>query len=74
MAELGGLLTGLNIDPERRPWSWPGANQGAMMMAFRIDPFATTAEFKAEMDEYARHQRRLQQTADEFDLTPPWES
>lgn len=107
----GGLLTGLTIDPQRRRWSWPAANQGALMMAFRIDLFADPAEFKAQMDEYSRtvrtleplhgldashmpgaleferecswraegvpvgerHQKRLREAADTFDLTPPWE-
>ncbi len=106
----GGLLTGLTIDPQRRRWTWPEANQGALMLAFRIDLFADPAEFKAEMDVYARtvrtleplhgldeshmpgaleaererswriegvpigerHQQRLQETATEFSLTPPW--
>jgi L-2-hydroxycarboxylate dehydrogenase (NAD+) len=56
----GGLLAGLTIDPARRPWSRPDANQGAMMMAFRIDLFADPAAFKAEMDEYARTVRTLE--------------
>jgi LDH2 family malate/lactate/ureidoglycolate dehydrogenase len=107
----GGLLAGLTIDPEQRRWTWPQANQGALMMSFRIDLFADPEQFKAEMDAYSRtvrtleplhgleeshmpgalefereqtwrvegvpvgerHQKRLQEAADEFSLTPPWE-
>lgn len=107
----GGLLAGLTIDPAKRQWTWPEANQGALVLAFRIDLFADPAVFKAEMDEYVRavrelepqqgydashmpggieaereaawrvegvpvgerHQQRLQELADEFGLTPPWE-
>ena len=58
MAEIcqawGGLLTGLTIDPETRPWSYPAANQGALIIAARIDLFAEPADFKREMDEYVR--------------------
>lgn len=107
----GGLLAGLTIDPQQRRWSWDAANQGALMMAFRIDLFCEPTEFKAQMDEYARavralqplhgldashmpgalefdrdrswraegvpvgqrHQKRLQETADEFGIAPPWD-
>ena len=34
MAEVcqswGGLLAGLSIDPRKRPWTYPGADQGAL--------------------------------------------
>ena len=58
MAEIcqawGGLLTGLTMDPKTRPWTYSGANQGALIIAARIDLFAEPAEFKREMDEYVR--------------------
>ena len=56
----GGLLTGLRMDPAKTPWTWPEANQGALILAFRIDLFAEPAAFKAEMDEYVRAVRRLE--------------
>lgn len=55
----GGLLTGMPIDPSRADRRWPGANQGSMVMAMRIDLFIDPATFKAEMDEYARTVRSL---------------
>ena len=50
----GGLLSGLGIDPEKRPWKYAGAGQGALFMCFRIDLFRDTVRFKEEMDEYVR--------------------
>ncbi|MFH1571265.1 MAG: Ldh family oxidoreductase [Gemmatimonadota bacterium] len=55
----GGLLSGLSIDAARPRWTWPGANQGSLVFAFRIDLFMEPAAFKAEMDEYVRRVRRL---------------
>lgn len=55
----GGLLAGVPIDPARATRSWPGANQGSMVIAMRIDLFIEPAQFKAEMDEYARTVRTL---------------
>ncbi|MFA6107122.1 MAG: Ldh family oxidoreductase, partial [Candidatus Latescibacterota bacterium] len=56
----GGLLAGLRLNPEPPRWTWPGANQGAMVVAMRIDLFLDPAEFRQQMDEYARQVRRLQ--------------
>jgi len=56
----GGLLTGLTMDPERTPWTFGGANQGALVMTFRIDLFADPDAFKDEMDEYVRRVRQLE--------------
>lgn len=55
----GGLLAGVPIDPSRADRRWPGANQGSMVVAMRIDLFIDPATFKAEMDEYARRVRTL---------------
>lgn len=49
----GGLLSGLAIDPEKRPWSYQGANQGALIVAMRIDLFDDPARFKREVAAYA---------------------
>ncbi len=55
----GGLLSGLGIDPERRPWSFSGANQGGLFLAFRIDLFRNPRELRAEMDRYVQRVREL---------------
>lgn len=56
----GGLLAGLPIDPGRATRKFPGANQGAMVIAVRIDLFVTPEQFKREMDAYVRRVRSLQ--------------
>jgi LDH2 family malate/lactate/ureidoglycolate dehydrogenase len=55
----GGLLAGVPLDPSRAVRRWPGANQGSMVVAMRIDLFTDPAAFKAEMDAYARAVREL---------------
>lgn len=55
----GGFLAGVPLDPARAERAWPGANQGSMVVAMRIDLFTDPASFKAEMDEYARTVRSL---------------
>ncbi len=50
----GGLLSGLTIDPAQRPWAYPGANQGALVLAVRLDLFDEPARFRREMAAYAR--------------------
>lgn len=55
----GGVLAGVPLDPHRARRRWPGANQGAMVIAMRIDLFADPAQFRAEMDAYARAVRSL---------------
>ena len=56
----GGLLSGLRINPEPPKWTWPGANQGSLVIAFRIDLFTDPKTFKQEMDAYVRTVRELQ--------------
>lgn len=56
----GAMLAGVPLDPARAERSWPGANQGSMVIAFRIDLFADPADFRAEMDAYVRAVRTLQ--------------
>ena len=55
----GGLLSGLCIEAERRPWPFSGANQGGLFFAFRIDLFRDARELRAEMDQYVRRVRGL---------------
>lgn len=55
----GGFLAGVPVDPTRAQRVWPGANQGSLIIAFRIDLFAEPADFKREMDEYIRAVRQL---------------
>jgi len=55
----GGFLAGVPSHPERAHRMWPGANQGSMVIAFRIDCFADPDEFGREMDEYIRQVRAL---------------
>ena len=56
----GGLLAGVPIEPARAQRRYVGANQGSLVMAFRIDLFMPPAQFKEEMDEYVRRVRALQ--------------
>ena len=54
-----GLLAGYPMDPARHEKPFPGANQGSLVMTFRIDLFADPDQFKREMDDYARSVSRL---------------
>ena len=56
----GGLLSGMPLDADPPRWTFPGANQGSMVITFRIDLFIEPADFKREMDEYARRIRELE--------------
>lgn len=64
----GGFLAGVPLDPARATRSWQGANQGSLIIAFRIDLFMPPAQFKAEMDEYVAAVRQLA-PLDGFDET-----
>lgn len=55
----GGFLSGLGLDPAKRPWTWKGANQGALVICFRIDLFGDPGQFKKEVDDYAERIRLL---------------
>ena len=55
----GGLLAGLPADGARAEMSYPGANQGALVITFQIEMFLDPAQFKREMDEYVRTARTL---------------
>ena len=55
----GGLLTGLAADAERSPWKFAGANQGALLMTFRIDLFADPQQLKHELDRYVQKVHQL---------------
>ena len=54
----GGLLSGLSVEPPSDRL-FPGAYQGAMIVAIRVDLFADVAVFKREMDEYIQRIRQL---------------
>lgn len=51
---LGGFLCGVPVDPERAVRKWSGANQGSFIIVVDINRFLPIAQFKAEMDAYAR--------------------
>mgnify|MGYP001545080335 FL=1 len=55
----GGFLAGVPLDTARAKRTFSGANQGSLVMAFRIDLFADPAQFKHEVDEYVRAVRQL---------------
>lgn len=56
----GGFLAGVPLDPARAKRVWSGANQGSLVMAFRIDLFMEPQQFKQEMDDYVRAVKKLQ--------------
>lgn len=53
----GGLLTGVPLDASRAEREFSGANQGSLLIAFRISLFMPPEQFKREMDEYVRGAR-----------------
>ncbi|MEX1018280.1 MAG: Ldh family oxidoreductase [Litorilinea sp.] len=55
----GGFLAGVPFDTKRATRSWEGANQGSLVIAFRIDLFVEPECFKTEMDEYIQGISRL---------------
>lgn len=59
----GGFLAGVPLDPAQAKRTWAGANQGSLVMAFRIDLFLDAAQFKQEMDDYVRAVAKLQPLA-----------
>ncbi|MFZ4656923.1 MAG: Ldh family oxidoreductase [Caldilineaceae bacterium] len=59
----GGFLAGVPLDPVRAKRAWAGANQGSLVIAFRIDLFLDAQQFKQEMDDYVRAVRQLQPLA-----------
>ena len=54
---LGGLLCGVPLDAERAKRTWPGANQGSLMIVIDIKAIADLDDFLDEMDEYSRRVR-----------------
>ena len=59
----GGFLAGVPFDTARATRTWQGANQGALIIAFRIDLFIPPTQFKTEMDEYTRAVSELEPLA-----------
>jgi LDH2 family malate/lactate/ureidoglycolate dehydrogenase len=56
----GGFLAGVPLDTARAQRLYQGANQGSLVIAFRIDLFCDVGQFKAEMDAYVRAVKTLQ--------------
>ena len=50
----GGLLAGLPMDVSRITKDFEGANQGSLVVTFKIELFLDPEQFKKEMDEYVR--------------------
>ncbi|MFN8486025.1 MAG: Ldh family oxidoreductase [Caldilineaceae bacterium] len=59
----GGFLAGVPLDTKRAQRTYTGANQGSLVIAFRIDLFLDPQQFKHEMDEYVRAVQQLQPLA-----------
>lgn len=55
----GAMLAGVPFDPKRAVRKWSGANQGSLVIAFRIDLFVSPEAFKRETTEYAHTVRTL---------------
>ena len=55
----GGFLAGVPLDPAQAKRTYAGANQGSLVMAFRIDLFLDAQQFKHEMDDYVRAVKKL---------------
>jgi LDH2 family malate/lactate/ureidoglycolate dehydrogenase len=56
---LGGLLAGVPADPARATRTYPGANQGALLIALDPGCFMPREAFLREMEEYVARARRL---------------
>ena len=64
----GGLLAGIPMEEDRVQKQFKGANQGALVIAFRIDLFIEPAVLKREMDFYVQKVRALK-PLDGFDAS-----
>jgi len=56
----GGLLTGLGLEDPRDYQEYAGANQGTLVVLFRIDLFSDPDRFKREVDTYVRRVSELE--------------
>ena len=56
---LGGLLAGVPVDAARANRRYPGANQGALLIALDPGGFMPREAFVREMEEYVARARRL---------------
>lgn len=56
---LGGFLAGVPVDPARAERRWPGANQGALLIAMDPGCFTPRDVFLREMEEYVTRARLL---------------
>ena len=55
----GGLLAGVPVDAARAQRTFTGANQGSMVVAFKVSLFTPPEQFKREMDAYVRTVKAL---------------
>jgi len=55
----GGFLAGVPLEEKRAVKEFSGANQGALVITFRIDLFADPTQFKQEMDAYTQQVKTL---------------
>lgn len=60
---LGGFLAGVPLDPARAERRWPGANQGAFMIAIDPNRFMAPGAFAREMAEFIAAAGKLQPLA-----------
>lgn len=55
----GALLAGVPLDPSRATRTWSGANQGSLVIMFRIDLFMPVEQFERETSAYVRAVRQM---------------
>ena len=55
----GGLLAGVPVDSAATSRAYPGADQGSLVVTFRISLFMPAEQFRRELDAYVRAVRRL---------------
>ena len=58
LSKLGWVSGGVPLDTTGKTY-FAGANQGSLVIAFRIDLFIDAQQFKHEVDEYVRRVRSL---------------
>lgn len=56
---LGGFMAGIWLFAKKEPGIWEAANQGAFILAIDVSRFMPLADFKRDMDEYARSVRKM---------------
>ena len=56
----GGLLAGIPVDSGQADRRYPGANQGSLLICFRVSLFMPVEGFQQQMDAYSRGVRQLE--------------